>query len=127
MLFEEGDDAIVQQLRRGNRRLLRIQLGEADLRIGVDKGLLIDSPDPFQVADVEGVLGATVARAFALELAVGFFLALDTLERGELGFGEDAAVLGDLGLEPSAAASWSLGHAASRRSARRPAKCGAPV
>jgi len=34
---------------------------------------LIHSPDTFEGADVEGVLGDAVARMLALELAVGFF------------------------------------------------------
>ena len=52
-------------------------------------------PDPLQVADIEGVLGAAVAGMLALELAMGLLLGLGLLQRGELALGQDQAVLGD--------------------------------
>jgi hypothetical protein len=51
-------------------RLTVVELGESDLRVGIDEGLLIDAPDAFHVADVERVLGAAVARMLTLEFAV---------------------------------------------------------
>ena len=53
---EEREHAIVQKIGRRDRRLAIIELGEGDLGVGVDEGLLVDPPDPFQVADIEGVL-----------------------------------------------------------------------
>ena len=38
---------VVEDLGRGNRRLAVIELGEGDLGVGVDEGLLIDPSYPF--------------------------------------------------------------------------------
>ena len=56
MLVVERQHLVIQQIGRGDRRLDVVQLGEADLGIGVDEGLLIDAAHPLQRADVEGVL-----------------------------------------------------------------------
>src|SRR4051794_18489075 len=48
---------------------------------------------------VEGVLGAAIARALALELAVRLLLGLGLFERGELALGQNETVLRDLRLE----------------------------
>ena len=40
---------VIEDLGRGDRGLAVIQLGEGDLGIGVDEGLLIDPPDAFRV------------------------------------------------------------------------------
>src|SRR4029079_15568858 len=74
------------------RRLLRIELRERDLAVGVDERLLIDAADAFQRAHVEGVLRATVSGTLAREFAAHFFLMLDALQRGNLGLGQDKAV-----------------------------------
>ncbi len=46
VLFEERDDAVVEQIGGGDRGLAVVELGERDLGIGVDEGLLIDPPRP---------------------------------------------------------------------------------
>jgi hypothetical protein len=51
---EEGKDAIVEEISSRDRRLAIVELGESDLGIGVDERLLVDAPEPLQVADVEG-------------------------------------------------------------------------
>src|SRR4051794_28087012 len=76
MSVEEGHDAIVQELGRREWGLAIVELGEGHLGIGVDEALLVDAPNPLQVADVERVLGPAVARALALELAVRFLSVL---------------------------------------------------
>src|SRR5215211_7116882 len=76
MLIVEGHHAVVQQVGGGERGLAIVEFGEGHLGIGVDEGLLVDAPDPLHVADVERVLGAAVARALALELAVASFSVL---------------------------------------------------
>ena len=96
VLFKEGQHAIIQQIRRRNRRLLGIQLREPDLRIRVDEGLLVDAPHAFQRADVKRILCPTVAWTLALELAVRFLVELDAFQGGELRFGENATLLRDL-------------------------------
>jgi len=66
MTVEEGDHAVVQKIGRRDRRLAIIELGASNLGVGVDKGLLVDTPDPLQIANIERVLGAAVARMLAL-------------------------------------------------------------
>lgn len=39
--------------------------GERHLGVGIDEGPLIDPPHPLERTDIEGVLGAAIARAFA--------------------------------------------------------------
>ena len=56
-------------------------------------------PDPLHGADIEGVLGAAVARTLALELAMRLLLTLGFLKRGELALGQHQAFLGHLRLE----------------------------
>ena len=56
-------------------------------------------PTPLQGADVERVLGAAVAGALALELAVRFLLGLGLLQGGQLTLREHQALLRHLGLE----------------------------
>lgn len=50
-------------------------------------------------ADVEGILGAAVARILALELAVGFFVRLRLLQRHDLGLSQHQPLLGHLRLQ----------------------------
>ena len=76
MAIEERDHAVVEEIGGGDRRLAIVELGEGDLSVGVDEGLLVDPPNPFQVADIERVLGAAIARMLALELAMRLLLAL---------------------------------------------------
>jgi hypothetical protein len=58
---EERYDPIIDQIRRRDWRLAIIQLGEANLGVGVDEGLLVDPADALQIADVECILGAAIA------------------------------------------------------------------
>jgi hypothetical protein len=81
VLVVERHHPVVEDLGRGDLGLAVIELDEGDLGIGVDDGLLIDPLDPLQGADIEGVLSAAVARAFALELAVRFLVRLGLFER----------------------------------------------
>ena len=93
MLVVERHHPVVEDLGRGDRGLAVIELGEGDLGVGVDEGLLIDPPDALQRADIEGVLRAAIARALALELAMRLLVGLGLLERGDLGLGEQDALL----------------------------------
>lgn len=61
MLVEERHHAVVEQVSSGDRRLTVIELGEGDLAVGVDEGLLVDPADALQRADIEGILSAAVA------------------------------------------------------------------
>ena len=52
MFVVERHHPVIEDLGRGDRGLAIIQLGEGDLGIGVDEGLLVDAADPLYVADV---------------------------------------------------------------------------
>jgi hypothetical protein len=56
VLFEEGKGAIVQEIGSRDRRLLGVELGEADLRVRVDESLSIDPTNAFERAEVGGCL-----------------------------------------------------------------------
>ena len=103
VLLVEGQDPVVQEIGGHDRRLAIIELGEANLRIGIDEGLLIDAADAFQGAHIEGVLRAAIAGTFGFELALHFFLGFGLLERRELALSKDEAFLRHLcfeGLQP---------------------------
>ena len=58
MLLEEREHAVVQQIGRGDRRLAIVEFGAGNLGVGIDEGLLVDPPNPLQIADIERILGA---------------------------------------------------------------------
>jgi hypothetical protein len=66
ILIEEGQDLVVEQIRRINGILRGVQLGEGDRRVGIDKGLLVDASHALEGADVEGILRAQVSVAFTV-------------------------------------------------------------
>src|SRR6516164_9560410 len=99
VLVVERHHPVVEDLGGGDRGLAIIQFSKGDLGIGVDHGLLIDPADTLQGADIEGVLGAAIAGAFALELAVRLLVRLGLLKGGDLGFGQQDAILCHLGFE----------------------------
>ena len=78
MLVVEWHDPIVQQVGRGERGLAIVELGEGNLRVGVDEGLLIDAPDALECPDIVRILGAEIAWVLGLDLAVGFFFLLSS-------------------------------------------------
>ena len=88
MLLIERHHPVIEDLGGGDRRLAVIQLGEGDLGVGIDKGLLINPPDALQRSDLKGVLRAAIARALAFELAMRLLVGLRLLERGDLRFGQ---------------------------------------
>ena len=92
MRVEERNDAVVEQVCRGDRRLAIVDFREAHLRVRIDEGLLIDSPNALQRTDVERVLGSAVAWALALEFAVRFLLEFCLLERLNLRLRQHDAV-----------------------------------
>ncbi len=49
LILVERDDRSLSRSGRGDRGLAVVELGEADLGVGVDEGLLIDPPTPLRV------------------------------------------------------------------------------
>lgn len=77
VLVIERYDAVVQQIGRRERCLAIVELDKGDLGIGVDVSLLVNSPDAFQIADIERVLSAAIAWMLALELPERMFIIRD--------------------------------------------------
>src|ERR1700752_4373779 len=71
MAIEERNHSIIQEVGRRDRRLAIIELGASDLGVSIDEGLLINASHSLQVADIECILRAAIARMLALELAMG--------------------------------------------------------
>jgi hypothetical protein len=46
----ERHEAIVEEVGSGNRRLAVVELGEGELGVGVDEGLLVDAPPATLIA-----------------------------------------------------------------------------
>ncbi len=84
VFLEERDDAIIEQIGGGDRGLAAIELGEAELAVGIDEGLLVDASDALEGSDIERILRAAIAGAFGIELAVSFFVGLGFFQGGEL-------------------------------------------
>src|SRR5262249_31513015 len=99
VLLEERQHTVIEQIGRRDRRLAVVELGKADLGVGVDEGLLVDASNTLQIADIEGVLGAAVTWMLALELAVRLLLGLGLFQRDDLRLGQHQALLGALGFQ----------------------------
>ena len=73
---EEGDHAVVEEIGCRDRRLAIIEFRKRHFGVGVDERLLIDAANPLQVADIEGVLRAAVARDSLSNSPVSLLLGL---------------------------------------------------
>lgn len=69
----DWQDPAVSETGGHDQRLVIMELGEAGLGIGVDKGLPIDPANSFQRAHLEGVSRAAKAKTFGFELASHHF------------------------------------------------------
>lgn len=73
VLRMDWQDPAVSETGGHDQRLVIMELGEAGLGIGVDKGLPIGPANPFQRAHLEGVSRAAKAKTFGFELASHHF------------------------------------------------------
>jgi hypothetical protein len=69
--LEERQHPVIEGVGGGQRVLAVVELADGDPRVSVDEGLLVDTPDALERADVEGILRAQIARVFCLDLPVG--------------------------------------------------------
>jgi hypothetical protein len=77
--IKEGHHLVIEQLSGGQRGLAVVELGKGHFAVGLNEGLLIDPPDALERPDLERSLRPTIARTFALELPMGFFVHLGLL------------------------------------------------
>jgi hypothetical protein len=94
VLLKERYNPVIEQIRGRDRCLAIMQLGEANLGVGIDEGLLVDAANALQIADIECILSTAITRVLALELAVGLLLGLGFFECRKLSLGQYQAVLG---------------------------------
>jgi len=99
MFFKERDHAVVQKISSYQSVLAVVELGEGDLRIGVNKRLLIDSAHTFKCAHIERILGTRIAWMSGLGITIGLFLLLGFLQSSRLPFGKNDTSLGGFGLQ----------------------------
>jgi hypothetical protein len=52
----ERQHPVIQQIGGGDRRLDVVELGETDLGVGIDEGLLVNAADALQRPNIESVL-----------------------------------------------------------------------
>src|ERR1700756_3635603 len=83
-LLEQRHHPIIEQIGRRDRGLAIVKLGASDLGVDMDEGLLVDAANTLQIADIERILGAAIARMLALELPRGLFLGLGLFQRHHL-------------------------------------------
>src|SRR3954471_17248428 len=121
LLFKEGYDTMVQHVSRDQCIFAIVKLGKSNFRVSVNKGLLIDSADALDRADIVRVLRSQITRMSRLDLAMSLFLLLRLLP------GQKLAIPSARGLAlaivslrvPSASWRRSAGHVATKRSAPR--------
>ena len=99
VLFEERQDAVVEQIGGDQGGLAVVEFGEGDLGVGVEKRLLIDAAYALDGADIVRVLCAEIAGMRGLDLAVGFFLFASAFQGAQLIFGEHEMLLGRVGFQ----------------------------
>lgn len=63
------------------------------------RGTWLDPTNALQIANIKHILGATITRMLALEVAIGLLLGLGLLQRDHLSLGQHQVVLGALGLQ----------------------------
>jgi hypothetical protein len=57
MAYKEGQNAIIEHLRGHQGVLAIVELGKRHFRVRINEGLLVNSTNSFNGADVGGVLG----------------------------------------------------------------------
>ncbi len=93
LLFKEGENAIVQHVGRHQRVLAVVQFGKGDLGVGIDEGLLINSPDALDRADIVRILSSQVAGVRRFDFAVRFLFLFGLFQGTHLRFRQDMAWL----------------------------------
>lgn len=97
MLLEERQYAFIEHVCRRDCMLPIVQFDECHLGVRIDEGLLIDSANAFERANVVGALCAQIARVHGINLAVRVFFPLRLLRCAHLVFSQNQAFLGDFG------------------------------
>jgi hypothetical protein len=87
-LLKHRQYAIVQQIRRRDRALARVQLASGDLAVRINEGLLIDPTNALDRSHVVRVLGSQISWVLSLDLAMRLVRRFLALQRNDLSLGE---------------------------------------
>ena len=91
MAIEEGNDPVVEQIGRCDRRLAIVELGAGHLGVGVQIEVASGRPArPPSDCRHRTYPEHAVARMLALELAPGFLLSLGLFQRDDLRLGQNS-------------------------------------
>ena len=107
IVFQHWQNTVVEKIRSRDRRLGGMPLAGCDLRVSVDKRLLVDTVNTLDRADIVRVLRSQVAWVLDLYLAVNLVCGTLPLHRDNLRVGQQYSFLGDFGrqhFEPELAA-----------------------
>jgi hypothetical protein len=95
LLLEKRQHAIIEQVSRYQRLFAVIELHKHDFTVGIDEGLLVETPNALDCADIIGVLRTQIAGMLGLNLALGFFFLLAFRQRHHLRFGQNKVLFSD--------------------------------
>ena len=76
MLFVEWQNALIKKICRRNRCLVGVEFCMSYLAVGVYVGLLVNTTNTLQRADVECILRTKVSGVFGLNFTVSFLFFL---------------------------------------------------
>ena len=65
VLLVKRQNTFIEKVCSGNWRLAGIELGMCHLAVGINVGLLINPPNTFECAHVEGILRPQITRVFS--------------------------------------------------------------
>ena len=99
MCLVERQYSVIQHVCRCDGRLRCIQLAVRHLGVGIDIGLLVDTANALQGADVEGILGTQITRMGSLDFATDLVIQLFPFQRLYLRLSQNQAFFGNLGLQ----------------------------
>ena len=90
---------IVEQVSCRNRRFGLIQFAMHDLAVGIDKGLLIETTDAFELANIECILRTQIARVCSFNFTAGYIILMLAFQCCNLCIAEFNTFIGDFSFQ----------------------------
>src|ERR1700760_3389917 len=98
MIIEERQNPVIEDISGSYSVFAFIQFCKGHPTIRVDKGLLVNTTDSLDIADIICILRPKVSRVLGLDLANGFAALFFPFHCHQLSFGKDKTLLGYTGL-----------------------------
>ena len=96
MLLKERQNLIIEYISGCDGCFGGIELRKSDFAVGINKRLLIDTANTFEVADIKGVLRPQITRVGCFYLTTDLIIMLFLFKSNNLSIIENNAVIGDL-------------------------------